>query len=66
MFAVMKNKDHNKHICKVGIFTEIVGGKWKLAILWNIENLTGFTEGKQRLQTTSQKEIELLQKMEKE
>jgi len=31
-----------------------------------IENLTGFTEGKQRLQTTSQKEIELLQKMEKE
>uniref|UniRef100_A0A6C0J9G9 Uncharacterized protein n=1 Tax=viral metagenome TaxID=1070528 RepID=A0A6C0J9G9_9ZZZZ len=29
-----------------------------------IENLTGLTEGKQRLQTTSQKELELLQKME--
>jgi len=31
-----------------------------------IENLTGFTEGKQRLQTTSQKELALLQKMEKD
>ena len=36
----MKNIDHNKHICKVGIFTEIVGGKWKLAILWNLRNKT--------------------------
>lgn len=30
-----------------------------------IENLKGFTEGKQRLQKTSQKELELLQEMEK-
>jgi len=30
-----------------------------------IENLKGFAEGKQRLQSTSQKELELLQEMEK-
>ena len=31
-----------------------------------IENLDGFAEGKQRLQSTSQKELQLLQKLEQE
>jgi DNA-binding HxlR family transcriptional regulator len=34
----MNNKKHNDHVCKVGIFTKMLGGKWKLAILWNLRN----------------------------
>ena len=36
----MESKKHDKHVCKVGIFTDILGGKWKLAILWNLRNKT--------------------------
>jgi len=34
----MNNKKQNDHVCKVGIFTKMLGGKWKLAILWNLRN----------------------------
>ena len=34
----MNNKKHNDHVCKVCIFTKMLGGKWKLAILWNLRN----------------------------
>jgi DNA-binding HxlR family transcriptional regulator len=37
---VCNDKTQNEHICKISIFTNIIGGKWKLAILWNLRNRT--------------------------
>lgn len=36
----MNEKKNVPQICKVGLFTKILGGKWKLAILWNLRDKT--------------------------
>mgnify|MGYP000338839073 FL=1 len=36
----MNEKKKIPKICKVGLFTKILGGKWKLAILWNLRDKT--------------------------